>query len=52
MKQVQINDYAYGIWFNIIRFEEDGKVIVVYDHVFQVEQKFLVSDNLSFREIP
>lgn len=45
----QLNDYALGVWFEVIRYDVDEMTITVIDHLMGKLTVFRIDESVKFK---
>lgn len=49
--QVRIDEYAYGVWFDVVEINPISKTVVIFDTMFGNEVEFQESVGVQYREV-
>ena len=48
---VKVNNYAYGVWFEVISYKVAGREIIIADHLFNDEITFRIDEKMEFKGV-
>ena len=45
---VKINDYTYGVWFEVVSYRAADRELIIADHLFNDYRSFRLDDKMEF----
>lgn len=46
---VKINDYAYGVWFEVVSYRVADRELIIADHLFKDYITFSIDEKMDFK---
>lgn len=48
---VKVDDYAYGVWFEVVSYKVADREIVIADHLFKDYITFRIDEKMEFKGV-
>ena len=48
---VKVNDYACGVWFEVVSYSVADRELIIADHLFNDYRSFRVDDKMEFKGV-
>ena len=46
---VKVNDYAYGVWFEVVSYRVADRELIIADHLFKDYITFSIDEKMDFK---